>query len=166
MAWGRGVSSKLTIHHCCNGEFGTAIEQHIRAFYTHYCATYLVSPVPLRCGSHNLAVATKRWNVCIWVQRVCPKCTADEVDDEFHVIPRCSGYEGLRQSMHARYNVLACVGGIHRAHMAGDEGMSECLNQTPRHVARFVSECMHVRETKPDPPPGTFCRVPCRSVLL
>jgi len=28
--------------------------------------------------------------------------------------------------------------------------MSKFMNQSPRHVARFVSECMQLRETKPD----------------
>ena len=28
--------------------------------------------------------------------------------------------------------------------------MLGCCNQSPRHVARFVSECMQLRETKPD----------------
>jgi hypothetical protein len=35
--------------------------------------------------------------------------------------------------MHARYNLFACVGGMHKAHMAGDEGMSKFmgLNSPP-----------------------------------
>jgi hypothetical protein len=28
--------------------------------------------------------------------------------------------------------------------------MSKFMNQTPRHVAMFVSECMQLRETQPD----------------
>ena len=98
-----------------------------------------------RCGSHNLAVATGRWNRCPRGQR-----TADEVEDEYHVMLRCSAYEPLRVSMHAKYNLFACVGGIYRARRAGDEGMSRFMNQTPRHVARFVSECLQLRDTKPD----------------
>jgi hypothetical protein len=52
--------------------------------------------------------------------------------------------------MHARLNLFACVGGMHRAHRAGDVDMSKFMNQTPRHVAWFVSECMKLRETMPD----------------
>jgi hypothetical protein len=52
--------------------------------------------------------------------------------------------------MHARFKLFACVGGMHRAHRAGDVGMSKFMNQTPRHVAWFVSECMKLRETMPD----------------
>jgi hypothetical protein len=58
--------------------------------------------------------------------------------------------------MHARFNLFACVGGVHRVHgRAGDVGMSKFMNQTPRHVAWFVSECMKLRdalyhETMPD----------------
>jgi hypothetical protein len=72
--------------------------------------------------------------------------------DEIHVIFRCSAYEALRQAMHARFNLFACVGGMHRAHRAGDEGISKLMNQTPRHVAWFVSECTSWRETMPDLP--------------
>jgi hypothetical protein len=39
---------------------------------------------------------------------------------------------------------------MQRAHRAGDVDMSKCMNQTPRHVAWFVSECMKLRETMPD----------------
>jgi len=52
--------------------------------------------------------------------------------------------------MHAQYKLFDCVGGIHRAKQAGDSGMSKFMNQSPRHVARFVSECMQLRESKPD----------------
>lgn len=31
-----------------------------------------------------------------------------------------------------------------------DCGSEQFMNQSPRHVARFVSECMQLRETKPD----------------
>jgi len=119
-------------------------------------STHLVSPSNLidfmrfRCGSHNLAIATGRWQNCPRDQRICQKCTANEVEDEYHVIFRCSAYESLRVSMHAHYNLFACVGGIHKAKRAGDTGMSQFMNQSPRHVAKFVSECMQLRETKPD----------------
>ena len=53
--------------------------------------------------------------------------------------------------MHAKCNLFACVGGVHRARKAGGKGMNKSMsNQTPRHVARFVSECMQLREEKPD----------------
>jgi hypothetical protein len=38
---------------------------------------------------------------------------------------------------------------MHRAHRAKDVDMSKFMNQTPRHVAWFVSECMKLRETMP-----------------
>ena len=103
-----------------------------------------------RCGSQYLAIATRRWHNCPRAQRICQKCTAKEVEDEFHVIFRCSAYESLQVSMHAQYQLFACVGGIHRAERAGDAGMSKFMSQSPRHVARFVSVCMQLRETKPD----------------
>lgn len=118
--------------------------------------THLVAPADLinfmrfRCGSHKLAIATGRWDKCPRDQRICQKCTTDEVEDEYHFIFRCPAYESLRVSMHAKYNVFECVGGTHRARRAGDTGMLKFMNQTPRHVARFVSACMQLRETLPD----------------
>jgi hypothetical protein len=50
-------------------------------------------------------------------------------------------------------NLFACMGGMHRAHRAGDVGMSKFMNeskQTPHYVAWFVSECMKLRETMSD----------------
>ena len=41
--------------------------------------------------------------------------------------------------MHAQYELFDCIGGIHRAKRAGDAGMFKFMNQSPRHVARFVS---------------------------
>jgi hypothetical protein len=85
-----------------------------------------------RFGSHNLVVATGRWYRCPLGQRICQNCTADEVEIEHHVIFRCSAYDALRQSMHARYNLFACVGSMHKAApMAGDEGMSKFLVKLP-----------------------------------
>jgi hypothetical protein len=103
-----------------------------------------------RCGSHQLAIATGRWAKCPRDQRTCQKCTTDEVEDEYHFIFRCPAYESLRVAMHAKYNVFECVGGTHRARRAGDTGMLKFMNQAPRHVARFVSACMQLRETLPD----------------
>jgi len=41
--------------------------------------------------------------------------------------------------------------GLQRAHYkADDKGMENFTNQTSRHVARFVYECMQLREDKPD----------------
>jgi hypothetical protein len=91
-----------------------------------------------RCGSHNLAAATGRWYRCPLGQRICQNCTADEVEIEHHAIFRCSAYEAPQQSMHAWYNLFACVGGIHKAHMAGDEGMSKFMDQIPRHVCGMI----------------------------
>jgi hypothetical protein len=62
-----------------------------------------------------------------------------------------AAYEALRrQAMHARFNLFASAGSMHRAHRAGDEGMSKFMNQTPRHLAWFVSECMKLHEAMPD----------------
>ena len=149
-------------------------------------STHFVSPCNLidfmrfRCGSHSLAIATRRWHNCPREERICQKCTANEVEDEYHVMFRWSAYESLRVAMHTqcklfldpsdgvfgRFDLAAlcgcrtlnfcfvclfdCVGGIHRAKRAGDAGMSKFMNQSPRHVARYVSECMQLRETKPD----------------
>ena len=119
-------------------------------------STHLVSPCNLidfmrfRCGSHSLAIATGRWHNCPREERICQKCTANEVEDEYHVMFRCSAYEYLRVAMHTQCKLFDCVGGIHRAKRAGDAGMSKFMNQSPRHVARYVSECMQLRETNPD----------------
>jgi hypothetical protein len=110
--------------------------------YTHLVSpSHLIDFMRFRCGSHNLAVATGRWNRCPRGQKICQKCTADEVEDEHHVIFRCSAYEALRQAMHARFNFFACVGGMHRAHRA-DEGR----------------RCWHVKVYELNSPPcGMVC---------
>jgi hypothetical protein len=55
--------------------------------YTHLVSpSHLIDFMRFRCGSHNLAVATGRWNKCPRGQRICQKCTADEMEDEYHVI--------------------------------------------------------------------------------
>jgi hypothetical protein len=88
-----------------------------------------------RGGSHNLA--GRCHNRCPLGQRICQSCSADEVEDEHHVIFRCSAYEALQQAMHARLNWFACVGGMHRARRAGDEGMYVKVYEA-RHVACMV----------------------------
>jgi hypothetical protein len=96
--------------------------------YTHLVSpSHLIDFMRFRCGSHKLAVVAGRWNRCPRGKRICQKCTADEVEDEYHVIFRCSACEPLRAFMHARYNLFECVGGIHRARRAGDEGMSKFI---------------------------------------
>ena len=51
--------------------------------------------------------------------------------------------------MHAQYKLFDCVGGRihHRAKRAGDSEMSKFMNESPRHVARFVSQCMQLQES-------------------
>jgi hypothetical protein len=129
-------------------------------------------------GSHNslndTSIPTKlqaEYLKCYWTAprervKLCSNCCAKQprtcsvtyvsgvlaVSCCHHVIFRGSAFEALRQAMHARFNLFACVGGMHRAHRAGNEGISKFMNQTLRHVACFVSECMKLHEIMPDLP--------------
>ena len=97
----------------------------------HVACTHLVQPAHLinfmhfLCGSHNSsATAAGGWNGCPREHRICQKYAAHEVEDEYHLILRCSPFEALRVFMHGQYNLFAWVAGIHRARKAGDEGMN------------------------------------------
>ena len=103
-----------------------------------------------RCGSHKLLVCAARWQGIPRERRWCQKCTYNEVEDERHFLLRCPAYEQLRQEAQARCGLFECVGGVARARRAGDAGMRLFMNQPPRLVARFVSECMQRRELLPD----------------
>ena len=46
--------------------------------------------------------------------------------------------------------LIVSVAYIEQSEQVTLAGMSKFMNQSPRHVARFVSECMPLRETKPD----------------
>jgi hypothetical protein len=105
-----------------------------------------------RCGSHKLLVCTGRWQgqPVPRAERMCLKCTHNEVEDELHFLLRCPAYDPLRREAQGRCGLFDCCGGLSGARRAGDAGMRMFMNQAPRHVARFVSECMQLREVLPD----------------
>ena len=81
----------------------------------------------LRTGSHRLRVETGRWErpAVRRDQRLCQRCDLGEVDDEHHMVFRCTALQELRQQ-HAR---LFGVSGDLRSFLA----------QEPAQVAAFVA---------------------------
>ncbi|KAF6261524.1 hypothetical protein COO60DRAFT_1500794 [Scenedesmus sp. NREL 46B-D3] len=55
-----------------------------------------------RLGAHDLRVATGRWeragnSLLPRHQRLCTRCAAGQVEDEFHVVFECDAYELVRE---------------------------------------------------------------------
>ena len=119
--------------------------------FTHRVAPgHLQDFMRFRCGSHKLAVVTGRWVQSDRTQRICQKCTRNQVEDEMHLVFHCNAYHAIRLQAQERCGLFNCVGGVEKAKRAGDMGLKLFMNQTPRQVARLISECMQHRECAPD----------------
>jgi hypothetical protein len=99
----------------------------------------------LRTGAHHLRIETGRWlNPRLpRSQRVCQKCTwGTTVEDELHVLFECPTYHHIK--LKYEHTLFAAFGGVSQVaksvRLPGK--MSAFLNQDPRQVAAFVSECL------------------------
>lgn len=129
--------------------FKPEMPEYVR--FTHRVApSHLQDFMRFRCGSHRLAVVTGRWDETERKERICMKCTRNEVEDEMHLAFQCNAYHAVRLKTQEQCGLFNCVGGLESAQRAGDMGMKLFMNQAPRQVAKFISECMQLRETLPD----------------
>jgi hypothetical protein len=95
---------------------------------------HITSLAQLRTGSHWLALETGRWKRdpngrrIPREQRICPHCTAGEVEHERHMIFACSHYDDLRTQ---HQDLFMELGG----------NLKDFLEQDPSSVATFVAAC-------------------------
>ena len=68
---------------------------------THFitCATCITYQVLFRTSSHKLQVERGRYVGTPREQRICKKCPSLEVEDEYHLLLRCSVYNSLRENL-------------------------------------------------------------------
>jgi hypothetical protein len=88
------------------GELDMAQPQSWCPDYVHNTAglnkMHLASLMRFRLGAHDLRVATGRWEradgrALPRQQRLCTFCTADQVEDEFHMVFECDAYDSVRE---------------------------------------------------------------------
>jgi hypothetical protein len=107
----------------------------------------------LRTGAHHLMIETGRWHKMDVGQgtlrapsrehRVCTKCRSYTVEDELHLLFECPAYHSIRVQYAAA--LFGGLGGVSRcaSEGAGNPGLlCQFMQQDPRLVAAFVSECM------------------------
>ena len=109
----------------------------------------------LRTGAHHLAIEVGRWSRprVPRDERLCTKCSQSVVEDEFHVLFECPSYSPIRtkfqRTLFARFGTTLSEAVRQLKHVPGK--VSEFMDQEPRRVARFVSECFqHRRYDAPD----------------
>ena len=80
-------------------------------------------------------------------ERLCTKCSQSVVEDEFHVLFECPSYSPIRtkfqRTLFARFGTTLSEAVRQLKHVPGK--VSEFMDQEPRRVARFVSECFQHR---------------------
>ena len=106
--------------------------------------------IRFRTGAHHLRVETERWVPAPArlprSERVCQKCTLGSVmEDEYHVLFECPTYHHIRLKYEEA--LFSNFGGVSRAarSMRPSGKVSAFMNQNPRKVAAFVSECLDYR---------------------
>ena len=57
---------------------------------------YKIAFSKLRCSNHSLLVETGRHHNIFYADRICILCNLQEIEDEFHVVARCTFYNDLR----------------------------------------------------------------------
>ena len=101
-----------------------------------------------RTGAHHLRVETGRWLKPRLPRslRVCQKCTwGSTVEDEYHVLFECPAYHRIRLKYETA--LFSKFGGVSRVarSMKFPGKVSAFMDQEPRKVAAFVSECLDYR---------------------
>jgi hypothetical protein len=103
-----------------------------------------------RTGAHHLRVETERWLKpparLPRSERVCQKCTlGSKMEDEYHVLFECPTYHHIRKKYEDA--LFLNFGGVSRSarSMRPPGKVSAFMNQNPRKVAAFVSECLDYR---------------------
>ena len=99
-----------------------------------------------RTGAHHFRVETGRWLKPRLPRslRVCQKCTwgSTAVEDEYHVLFECPAYHRIRLKYETA--LFSKFGGVSRVarSMKFPGKVSAFMDQEPRKVAAFVSECL------------------------
>jgi endonuclease/exonuclease/phosphatase family metal-dependent hydrolase len=126
--------------------YPNGMPQYVR--YTHTCAEEHVKHlIRFRCGSHALGIETGRWHGIARQNRLCTKCPARLIDDEYHMVMECSALHSVRDDYSDLFEV---VGGHSHAHRASTQQMRVFMNQRPARVAAFIHACEHRRADLPD----------------
>jgi hypothetical protein len=102
-----------------------------------------------RTGAHHLAIETGRWQrpQVPRDERLCVRCTLHGVEDEMHILFECPAYQHIRskygRKLFSRFgrNMPSAI----RVLTQEPGKVPEFMNQEPRHVARFVAECLLTR---------------------
>jgi hypothetical protein len=107
---------------------------------------WLIPLVRLRTGGHHLAIETGRWSGTPRNERVCEMCDQGVEEDELHFLFECPAYAPVRTRF--AQSLFAELGGIQATITAvTQEGQFwRFMEQEPRHVARFVFECMQLSD--------------------
>jgi hypothetical protein len=103
-----------------------------------------------RTGAHHLRVETERWVKhparLPRSERVCQKCTlGSTMEDEYHVLFECPKYHHIREKYaEALFSSFGGLSQVARS-MRAPGKVSAFMNQNPRKIAAFVSECLDFR---------------------
>ena len=74
----------------------------------------------LRVSAHDLHIETGRYKKPTKTpvnERTCNFCTTNEVEDEFHVILKCSYYENIRMEMLDKLKLFTDIQNIDEKHL-------------------------------------------------
>ena len=147
--------SKLNIDHAVRGEGGNKLRTY-RKFKQEFCKEPYVTSIlsktcrsalaKFRCGIAPIRIETGRYgmNRLPVNERLCEFCDANEVEDEFHVVMKCSFYTNIRNTLFTSVlNVLTDF------EMFPDTDKFNVLMSSPvcmKLVARALSDILSTRK--------------------
>ena len=101
-------------------------------------------------GAHYLRVATGWWeragnSLLPRHQRLCTRCAAGQVEDEFHVVFECDAYELVRERFWCLFDEFG--GWQNPSALANPSGrcLADFMRQRQSKVAAFIHSCLLVR---------------------
>lgn len=101
----------------------------------------LSSLLRFRLAAHDLCVCTGRWQNRSRQQRICDRCSLQQVEDEFHMVFECPFYQDIRQYFSCLFSQF---GGWRRCDLLArpETGDMRTFMRQPSHlIAAFVHKC-------------------------
>lgn len=105
---------------------------------------HLSSLMRFRLGSHDLRVVTGRWervdnSSLPRHQRLCERCAAGQVEDEFHVVFECDAYLAVREHFWKLFVDFGHWNGSGNVVSPGGRTLADFMQQRQSRVAAFTS---------------------------
>ena len=101
--------------------------------------------VKFRIGNHKLRIETGRYDQIPRVNRICPICESNQIEDESHFLMYCNKYSILRNKFYRKIeHIVPTFKQLSSLQAIGElmTSLNHCINIQ---LAKFISSCFDLR---------------------